>query len=468
MTNKNNVHIKDLPYEFLKDQPSQYFESQEYGDMVSLFDSKKVAAPLTTTAPSDPAVPDIIISHTASLIANKYLGVRVIATNENDLSALVYVKMQSKINVTMGSQTKPIRRVTKDVRAVPKNVPAAIRRQINSSIVRRFSNAAQKTAAVTVDPQLLRPAKTLNPALDVVSGSKFYRDTVSSKVFDDRQYAISRINEAIEESTTLSPHGGMEVFRQGHDLSVVYAFEYKDLRLLIDMVRKATCSKYAARLNGADNRLTSTATLRDSLRMNLLRPVEKKRYAVYTFSSSAAEEPSDEYTLDHGMGSTNFLSGVITLDSQRQVTSGPAAAVDADTATISFDSPRNITATLLADRESGEEIRLERLLDQTDVAVRSFSFGVSDTWHLEFDSLDEGFVLQASDLSGSAVVPVSVTLISSHEAVVSLPSPTAGMLYLLASVENCLSDSHLVVSESNVANVLATTNFFEKAFTSWN
>lgn len=466
----NNVFIKDLPYEFLKTKSGEFFSSPEYKGMQDLFDSKKTPAPMLADAPPLDVMPDQLLNYARDLVVKRYMGDTVIAETEDEMIGVMYTKMLSKIGIKMKRSQKMLRPITKDLTNYVVLPATVIRREVEPPDIRRFRNGSLDKVGMQIPAMTgLRPEKTSDPVLDVVAGSLFYQNTMSNDVFDDVKFRNNKINDFIQDSIVREEgvSHGLEVFRDPAEVDVNYAFRYSDIDATVKLVRESFIDKYFSSFNSKAKLTMDADALKQSIRMNFrITPVPRDPFSIFRFTSSE-QTPQSDYTVTHNLRSSNIISGTIMVDQSDEFSCTGVTADSENTAKVVLTDPSNVLVTIVSSNVSDAQFRLKDMLKDKKVLVRVINFDFADTWRLDFEGLDDGFLIDFETDQDPTLKPKSIKLVDPNRAEIAFDFPVSGKLYLMANSENVLTDGDIVVTKDNVENVLASTNFYRKGFKIW-
>jgi hypothetical protein len=465
---QNSVYIKDMPYEFLKTQQDAYFDSPEFLKHGKLFDSKKAKAPLMEDRDQAGSIPEVIIDQARLLIARRYMNEEPLVQNESDLTGLIYVRMMTKVDVGVKTRRKLLRQITRSLSTIRQQGPTTIRRLIDRHIVRQMrASQADKSGIPVPAVTGVRPEKTANVVKDVVATSKFYQSDPSVEVLDDVKHRTLRVNRALQEA--LVPSDGQarsqEVFRDERT-ELLYEFRYDDLSSTIDLVRRTVRDRYSSSFNGSVGLSVDAQSLREMIRMNARGIIQDRpRFALYTYNTSVLNRPSNEYDIHHRLGGSNLTSGVLVIG--KEYLHNWVSPNGEDNGRIYLPYEGNAVVTVLCDREQSSP-RISKLVGDKTFKVREFIFGESKSWQLDFEGLDEGFILETVIDDRPYESALKTTLVGPDRLVVEFLSPRSGKVYLMANSENATSNIDIVVTPANVRNVLAGHDFRRKVFKVWN
>jgi hypothetical protein len=469
---QNHVYIKDLPYDFLKDQEPGFFESDQYKKMTELFDSKAKEAPLLEAKPEEPGVPQVIIDYLKVFTARRYLQEPVIVEDETDLTCFIFIRMTSKVGVQAKRDERVLRQITQDLKTLPPLEPSVIRRSIESMAIRRFKNASKDKILLPVPTVTgLRPDKTANVVKDVIDASKFYQSVPSPEVFDDVKYRINKINDAIQDAAMpITPFStGVERIRDHLNEEVTYEFKFDDLKKTVELIRKAVIDKYLSTYDSQQNLAVDPKELRESILLGARSLIkDRPRFALYRYDSAESGSPSPNHLLFHRLNSANMIAGTLIKGVSDRYENLPVKAQSVNVASVELKTSANIVTILLADTKTNDPIDLSLLMNDPVIKVRRIAFDrPSDTWYLDFDDLDDGMILQYVINDDEIRKPTAVNYLSTSRVALTFPQPVSGEVYLVAGSENVFTNSDIVISDENVVNVLQSTNFFNKAFKLW-
>lgn len=464
----NSVYIRDLPFETLKEKPSDFFSSQKFKDHEDLFKSKKATATLKTPAATN-NFPAAVLNDLRAMLRKRYMNAGTpVIDGDREMMSFYYIQAQAVLNNKRKQNLKLIKDVTASTSDFIDLQPQAIlRRVVESPTLRRLRVAEATRPKPTIKT---RPTKTGNSVKDIIESSKFYQETKNALVFDDVQFGISMLKSALSQRGLDLGEPEWQLAPKKDDVAATeYPYRYEDVQAMVRTVRELVLQKYQSDLaEPSEHTNVEPELLKNALLMKLRPRVEEPPLRIVQFDTYNYTESSAGFLfpIDGLEGDRFFLAGVMNAETG-EFDLTPRLDLDVASGNLRFSRKTSDEYTLFVAVAKDRYAFRICGLDRRQYNVRQYEHAaVSDHWVIDMDGADDNFVVQIEH-DGALVLPTSQRVVGQSRIELRFATPVSGTAYILACIENLPEVMDVIVTEQNIEGVLNSVDFYRKVYVKW-
>lgn len=175
-----------MPLAFLRDKPDSFYESKEYKDFVTLFNSIK---PPVDQSPSNDDSESLPIDFLKNVILLRWQGIEYdsqIVSDDDKLKKLICILSSRSLNKI---ETSPRVFINRSSIELNNSRSFTIKEFISNSLINEINNKRKKVIVNNDDIiNKLPPSNSGDSVKDVAKKSAFYKSIYNSAVYDDKLY----------------------------------------------------------------------------------------------------------------------------------------------------------------------------------------------------------------------------------------------------------------------------------------
>jgi hypothetical protein len=449
----NDVYLKDLPYEFLKDKSSDFFSSNEFKNHVELFNQFKQTD--TNDNSSTPSNITKFITFLQYLISNKYNDEEIEFKNDDDKLAWIYISSQvlltNKYKYAPLPNFKVITNNTNNLHS-PSNI---IRRKIRSDNFNNFKMYVDNNDLLPEDIT----TSTNNPIADIISESIKLQNYPSEVIYDSVKFRKHKENllRYISNDVNIDPNIEFKYVNTAKNIITDY-FNYNDLMETIDFVRKLISDKYITGISNSKynlNTVDNASNLITSLKYTISRKVFSADFTINLFTSDV---PKITHIFTLPKDSDNYLFNVIFLDTLNNYNATITRSGVNLTVETSVESRIKLVYFHYNDFS---EITINNIITNNLIHKYEIDLYNVQSFKLAKGELDEGFICIGQTMG--KIVNSTYSVLNDNYVDITLNAPTSKSI-VIPLLTNNLNATEILVNRYTVEDIMINTDFYHKQY----